>query len=51
MVAELIVKCALHRKESRGLHYNLDTPETSAQWERPTCLRRGVHDRVVKELG
>ena len=28
VVADLIVRCALNRKESRGLHYTLDYPET-----------------------
>lgn len=31
--AELIVKSALHRKESRGLHYTLDYPEQASRAE------------------
>jgi L-aspartate oxidase len=41
-VAQLIVECALIRKESRGLHQNVDYPDRDdAQWLRDTVLRKG----------
>src|SRR5439155_234600 len=41
-VAALIVDSALSRKESRGLHYTLDYPETEdRQFKRDTVLSRG----------
>lgn len=39
-VAALIVDCALSRKESRGLHYTLDYPETGGLFVRDTVMRR-----------
>jgi L-aspartate oxidase len=42
-VAELIVRCALERHESRGLHYTIDYPETDdAHWKRDTIIRKGL---------
>ncbi len=39
LVAGLIVRAATRRKESRGLHYLLDHPETDDRWLHNTVIR------------
>jgi L-aspartate oxidase len=49
-VAELIIRCASARKESRGLHYTIDYPNQDPAGARDTVVRRngdaGPHGRV-----
>lgn len=43
VVADLIIKCAMHRKESRGLHYTLQYPQRDdKRWRKDTLLRRPI---------
>ncbi len=42
VVAQLVVECALQRKESRGLHYTMDYPKRDdAHWLRDSMVIRG----------
>ncbi len=40
-VAQLIVTCAMQRKESRGLHYNLDYPDM-LEIAKPTIIKKSL---------
>lgn len=41
LVSSLVVTSALSRKESRGLHYMIDYPESDPEYEKDTILHQG----------
>ncbi len=45
--ADLIVKSALKRKESRGSHYRIDYPASEPSWERRLCWKLQENGEVT----
>ncbi len=41
-VADLVVNCALRRRESRGLHYTLDFPDSDDRFIHDTVIQRSM---------
>jgi L-aspartate oxidase len=47
-VAGLLIESARFRRESRGLHFNVDCPEQQEQWVGETVLGFGVEPRLQR---
>jgi L-aspartate oxidase len=38
LIGDLVIRCAMMRQESRGLHYTLDYPKTLDEWKHDTVI-------------
>jgi L-aspartate oxidase len=50
-VAELVIASAASRRESRGLHYTIDHPETLSEFASDTVMKRGVLPHLRERRG
>ena len=50
LVAEMFARSALHREESRGIHYREDFPETDPAFQKPSLVQKGNDGHMVCSL-